>query len=186
MNSSENFIETLKKLFPFYKSLGEKSMSQVDEASLFWRPNETSNSMGILVQHLSGNMLSRFTDFYTSDGEKQWRNRDAEFEPFLKTKAEVISAWDKGWDCLMSVVNNLKEDDLTKIVFIRNEGHTVLEALLRQLAHYSYHVGQLIFIAKSIADNQWQTLSIAKGKSDDFNIDKFEKDVENKFFTEGS
>lgn len=184
MDTSKNFIDTLQKLFLFYKSLGEKSMSQLEEQSLFWRPNETSNSIAIIVQHLSGNMLSRFTDFYISDGEKPWRQRDAEFEPVLSNQKEVMAAWEKGWDCLMNIVNNLQAENLLQTVFIRNEEHTVLEALLRQLAHYSYHVGQIVFVAKSIADQKWETLSIPKGASQNFNNEKFSKEAERKFFTD--
>lgn len=184
MNPGQNIIELYQKLFRYYKSLGEKSMNQLEDAAFFWQPNAASNSIAIIVQHLSGNMLSRFTDFYTSDGEKPGRNRDSEFEHIYQTAAEVWDGWNKGWNCLLEIADNLKEENLTQIVYIRNEGHTVLEAVGRQLAHYSYHTGQIVYIAKSIKDKEWQTLSIPKGGSKSFNDDKFGKEASRKFFTE--
>jgi hypothetical protein len=179
----QNYLDSLDKQFRYYKALGEKAMVQLDEAQLHWQFNEESNSIAMIVQHLAGNMLSRFTDFLTSDGEKNWRNRDAEFEEQLQTADEVMALWQKGWDCFFEALGSLKTENLGQIVYIRNEGHTVTEALNRQLAHYPYHIGQIIFIAKMLKNNDWQTLSIAKNKSRDFNEEKFSREKTIKHFT---
>jgi Protein of unknown function (DUF1572) len=179
----QNYLNSLDKQFRYYKNIGEKAMAQLDEAQLHWQFNEESNSIAMIVQHLAGNMLSRFTDFLTSDGEKPWRNRDAEFEGQQQSPDEVLALWQKGWDCFFTALNSLKTEDLDQIVYIRNEGHTVTEALNRQLAHYPYHIGQIVFVAKMLKNNDWQTLSIAKNKSQAFNEDKFSKEKSIKHFT---
>ncbi|MEQ8424837.1 MAG: DUF1572 family protein [Cyclobacteriaceae bacterium] len=150
-----------------------------------WNTNEASNTIAIIVHHLSGNMLSRWTDFLTTDGEKPWRDRDAEFEAGYADKKAMTEAWDKGWQCLMSALQGLGPDDLNKIVYIRNEGQTVLEVVQRQLAHYASHVGQIMFIGKQIKGDKWKSLSIPKGASKAFNSDKFGKEKERRHFTEG-
>lgn len=159
-------------------------MEQLDEEQLFWQYNEESNSIAILVNHIYGNMLSRFTDFLTSDGEKPWRNRDAEFTNGFKSKTALMDLWAKGWECLMNVLNQLTEADLEKIIYIRNEGHTVIEAINRQLAHYPYHIGQIVFIAKMLKNEDWKTLSIARNKSNDYNNRKFSREKERRHFTD--
>ena len=179
-----NFMESTRKLFSYYKSLGDKAMDQVEEKDLFAKPNAESNSIAIIVQHMYGNMLSRWTDFLTTDGEKEWRTRDAEFEDVLNSKAQVKEAWEKGWKCLFDAINPLTEEDLSKVVFIRNEGHSVQEALLRQIAHYSYHVGQIVFLAKALKGEGWKTLSIARNASKDYNNDKFSSEKQRGFFTD--
>lgn len=166
------YLDNTRKLFAYYRSLGEKAMDQLREEALFYQPNGTSNSIAIIVQHLSGNMLSRFTDFLTTDGEKTWRNRDSEFERGISTAVELRKRWNEGWACLEHALNSLQEDDLDRIVYIRNEGHTVLEALNRQLAHYPYHIGQMIYIAKMLSDEDWESLSIPKNESQEFNMKK--------------
>jgi hypothetical protein len=128
-------------------------------------------------------MLSRWTDFLNCDGEKEWRNRDAEFENDIKTKSELLLTWKKGWDCLFEAINPLKEEDLSKIIYIRNEGHTVTEAINRQLAHYPYHIGQIIFLAKLLKKSEWNSLFIPKNKSANYNADKFSKEKVIKNFT---
>lgn len=173
MSISENYIQNTRAIFLNYKSLGEKALKQVEEKRLFWAFNNDSNSIAVIVQHLSGNMLSRFTAFFDEDGEKPWRNRDLEFEPVLSTKKEVMAQWDKGWECFLEVLNNLQTEDLEKTVLIRNEVHTVLEAINRQLAHYSYHIGQIVFLSKMVASDKWKSLSIPKNKSQDFNDKMF-------------
>ena len=115
---------------------------------LFWQYNEESNSIAIVVKHLWGNMLSRWTDFLTSDGEKEWRNRDAEFDADIKTRDELIQKWEEGWNCLFDAIDPLGETDLAKEIYIRNQGHSVVEAINRQLAHYAYHVGKLSLLGK--------------------------------------
>jgi hypothetical protein len=184
METNSIYLESVKKLFLYYKTLGEKAMSQLEPKQLFVQTNEDTNSMATIVKHLSGNMLSRWTDFLTTDGEKEWRFRDAEFENDLSTKEAVLESWNKGWDCLLSALESLKPEQLLDIVYIRNEGHTVLEAINRQLAHYSYHVGQMVFYAKELKNSSWDSLSIARNNSQNYNTDKFAKDKEIKNFTD--
>ena len=129
----------------------------------------------MIVKHLWGNMLSRWTDFLTSDGEKQWRQRDAEFENNIATREELLSKWNEGWDCLFKTLDSLTTEDLDKEIYIRNEGHSVVEAINRQLAHYPYHIGQIVFIGKMVCDNNWTSLSIPRGNSRVFNEGMFAK-----------
>lgn len=182
--TGENYLKSIDRQFRYYKSLGEKAISQVEEQKLFWQFNEDSNSIATIVKHLSGNMLSRWTDFFTTDGEKEWRNRDGEFENDLKTKEEVLALWDKGWNCLFAALEGIKPDDLEKIIYIRNEGHTVMEAINRQLAHYPYHVGQIVYVAKMIKSTDWESLSIPRNKSKDYNAGKFAQEKIQKHFTD--
>ena len=179
---SKNYLESIKKLFRYYKSLGDKSLAQIDEKQIHFKFEENSNNIATIVKHLAGNMLSRWTDFLTTDGEKEWRNRETEFEDTFQSKEEMLAYWEKGWNCLFSAIDPLKEKDLDKIIYIRNEGHTVLEAMNRQLAHYSYHIGQLVFAIKALKSDTWQSLSIPRGKSEDFNKDKFQEDKKRKNF----
>ena len=180
----QNFLTSTRKLFNHYKDLGEKAMAQLSDDQIAWRPNTASNSIAILVHHLSGNMLSRFTDFLTSDGEKPWRDRDAEFDEGYKTTAEMLQAWNAGWQKVFEAIDGLKEDDLDKVIYIRNEGQTVTDALQRQLAHYASHVGQILYICKSVRGNEWKSLSIPKGQSRGFNQDKFGKEKTIRHFTD--
>ena len=184
MNTSESYLESVKKQFLYYKMLGEKAMAQLEPEQLFVSVNEDTNSIAAIVKHISGNMLSRWTDFLTTDGEKEWRNRDAEFENDLQSKNEVILVWNKGWDCFLTTLNSLKPEQLSDIIYIRNEGHTVIEAINRQLAHYPYHVGQIVFYAKQLKKNDWDSLSIPKNKSGNYNAEKFAKEKEIKNFTD--
>ncbi|HXB29726.1 MAG TPA: DUF1572 family protein [Puia sp.] len=165
----ENYIESVKIQFLQYKKLGEKAIDQVPEDKIYWSYNPESNSIVTIVKHMSGNMLSRFTDFYTSDGEKKWRNRDGEFENEMMKKVDLLEKWNEGWNSLFNILNTLSAESLSKKVKIRNEPHTVMEAINRQLTHYAYHVGQIIFLSKMICDTHWKSLSIPKGKSDEIN-----------------
>lgn len=167
-----NYIESVKKQFTQYKTLGEKAIEQVSDEKIYWQYNPESNSIATIVKHLAGNMLSRFTDFFTSDGEKNWRNRDAEFENEELTRNKLMARWNEGWNCLFNVLSALSAEDLSKKVKIRNEKHTVMEAINRQLTHYAYHVGQIIFISKMICDSNWKSLSIPRGSSREFNAKK--------------
>lgn len=178
------YLESIKKQFEYYKMLGDTTIKQLPDYTLFWQYNTESNSIAIIVKHLSGNMLSRWTDFLTSDGEKEWRHRDAEFENEDNTKEEIIQKWNDGWHCFFSAINSLKEEDLAKIIYIRNEGHTVLEAINRQLAHYPYHIGQMVFIGKMICNEKWTSLSIPRGKSNTYNAEKFIKEKKQQHFTD--
>jgi hypothetical protein len=180
----DTYLGSIKKQFEYYKMLGEKTFTQLTEEQLFWQLNEESNSIAMLVKHLHGNMLSRWTNFLTTDGEKEWRKRDEEFDTTIKTKAEVIDTWNDGWQCLFSAINPLTVADLGTEIYIRNMGHTVVEAIHRQLAHYSYHVGQIVFIGKAVKNEQWESLSIPKGTSKAYNSDKFSKPKRKEHFTD--
>lgn len=184
METNSIFLESAKRLFLYYKTLAEKAIDQVEKEQLFFAANEDTNSIAIIVQHLAGNMLSRWTDFLTTDGEKEWRNRDGEFEENYKTKAELMAFWNKGWDCLFDAINSLKLEQLSEIIYIRKEGHTVMDAINRQLAHYPYHVGQIVFYAKMLKKTEWDSLSIPKNKSNDYNADKFSKEKGIRNFTD--
>ena len=155
-----------------YKSLGEKAMAQVEENSLLWQYNPESNSIAIIVKHLHGNMLSRWTDFLTTDGEKPWRHRDDEFVGDVSSRNQLMKIWEEGWAVLFDAIDPLTENDLKKIVYIRNEEHTVTDAINRQLAHYSYHIGQIVYIAKLCNEN-FESLTIPRNKSEEFNTGKF-------------
>jgi len=179
-----DFLETAKKQFDYYKLLGEKTFDQLSEDQLFYMYNEDSNSIGIIVKHLHGNMLSRWTDFLTTDGEKENRNRDGEFENDIKTKKELLERWHAGWKCLFDTLNSLKEEDLSKTVYIRNQGCTVMDAIMRQLAHYPYHVGQIVFVGKMLSNNNWKSLSIPKNASKQYNADKFSQPKHDAHFTD--
>lgn len=181
---STNYLESVIKQFEYYKMLGDKTFSQLKEEDLFWQYNDDSNSIFIMVKHLWGNMLSRWTDFLTSDGEKEWRKRDEEFEGDIQAKEELLKKWNEGWECLFNAINTLSESDLSKTIYIRNQGHTVVEAINRQLAHYAYHVGQIVYCGKMIQGDKWQSLSIPKGKSKDYNKEKFSKEKSNEQFTD--
>jgi hypothetical protein len=178
-----DYLSSVQKQFEYYKFLGDKTIDQVPEEKLFWKYNEESNSIATIVKHLSGNMKSRWTDFFTTDGEKESRNREAEFDNDIYTKEEVLKAWNDGWKCLLDTIYSLKNQDLEKEVFIRNMGHTVMEAINRQLAHYPYHVGQMVFIGKMIRGKDWVSLSIPRGQSDVYNAEKFAKPKHTEHFT---
>ena len=167
-----NYISSVKNQFMQYKTLAEKAIDQVPDEKIYWQYNPETNSIAILVKHLAGNMLSRFTDFYTSEGEKKWRDRDAEFENENLSREKLKALWDEGWDRLFHVLNEISPADLSKVVIIRNEEHTVVEAINRQLTHYAYHIGQIIFIAKMVLNNEWRTLTIPKNASRAFNAKK--------------
>jgi hypothetical protein len=184
MNATTSYLESVKKQFLYYKMLGEKAMEQLESEQLFVSTNEDTNSIAVIVKHLSGNMVSRWTDFLTTDGEKETRNRDAEFENDLKTKEEVLTAWNTGWDCFLSALDSLQPEQLSEIIYIRNEGHTVIEAINRQLAHYPYHIGQIVFYAKQLKNSDWDSLSIPKNKSNSYNTTKFAQEKTIKNFTE--
>ncbi len=178
-----NFLASATTQFQYYKALGEKTFDQLSDEQLYWQYNEESNSIVTIVKHMVGNMLSRWTDFLTTDGEKEWRDRDNEFENNAITKEALLSLWEKGWKCLFDALAALNEADLEKEIFIRNQGHTVLEAINRQLAHYPYHIGQIVFIGKMICDNNWKSLSIPKGNSQKYNEEKFAKPKHTEHFT---
>jgi len=180
---TDDYLESVRKQFAYYKMLGDKAMAQVSDEHLFWQPGEESNSIAVIVKHLSGNMISRWTDFLTTDGEKPDRNRDGEFESSEHSRAEVLAIWEHGWKCFFDTLNILQKSDLDKIIYIRNQGHSVVEAINRQLAHYPYHVGQIVFLSKMVAE-QWQSLSIPRNNSVEYNKKKFEEEKKRGHFTD--
>ena len=159
-----NFLKNAIIQFEYYKMLGDKTFAQLNEDELFWQINDASNSIAVTVKHIVGNMLSRWTNFLTEDGEKSWRHRDSEFENTYKTKAALLVSWEKGWDCLFDAIKPLTVNDFDKLVYIRNMGHTIQEAITRQLCHYSYHIGQLVYIGRMIKNNEWTSLSVPKNR----------------------
>ena len=169
MTTGNAFLQSAIKRLGYYKELGDKTFVQLTDNDFHFKPNEESNSIAIIIQHMAGNMLSRWTDFLTTDGEKDWRNRDVEFEEQHLAKEQLIEFWQKGWDCCLNSLTALTEDDLLKTIYIRSEGLLAIDAINRQLAHYPYHVGQIIYLAKLIKKEDWQNLSIAKGQSQQFN-----------------
>ncbi len=184
---NNQYLESIRKQFLYYKTLGEKAMEQLEPEQLFISVNEDTNSIAVIVKHLSGNMISRWTNFLTSDGEKEWRNRDGEFDDSHlhgNDKGELMNIWNKGWDCFFNMINSLTSEQLETIIYIRNEGHTVIEAINRQLAHYPYHIGQIVFYAKMLKQTEWNSLSIPKNKSNSYNADKFSKEKRIKNFTD--
>jgi len=181
---NESYLESIRKQFAYYKMLGEKTISQLSDEQLFWEYVTDSNSIATIVKHLWGNMRSRWTDFLTSDGEKEWRNRDGEFENDIQNRAELLQKWEEGWACLFHAINPLQTQDLDSIIYIRNQGHTVVEAINRQLAHYAYHVGQIVLIGKMLQGNEWTSLSIPKGNSKQFNATKFAQKKHRQHFTD--
>lgn len=178
-----SYLESVIKQFEYYKLLGEKTLERMPEEKLTWQYNEESNSIATIVHHLSGNMRSRWTDFLHSDGEKEWRDRDAEFENPIVSKEALLKQWNEGWSVFLDTLKSLKEEDLGKTIYIRNQGHSVLEAINRQLAHYPYHVGQMVFLGKMCAEN-WPSLSIPKGNSKQYNQEKFSVSPHKAHFTD--
>ena len=179
-----NYLESVKKQFAYYKLLGDKTFEQLQDEDLFWQYNPESNSIGITVNHIWGNMKSRWTDFLTSDGEKTWRNREQEFEDVIKTRAELLEKWEDGWKCLFTALDSIDADNFSTDVYIRNQGHSIVEAVNRQLAHYAYHIGQVVYIGRMIKGSEWKSLSIPKGKSKEFNKEKFSKEKHKAHFTD--
>lgn len=177
------FLESSLHLFTYYKRLGEEALKQIPEEKLLWQFNEDSNSAAMIVKHLSGNMLSRWSDFLTTDGEKPWRNRDAEFENDFTSRGEIMEAWEIGWDRLFKELEKCDENDFDKEVYIRNQSHHLIEAVSRQLTHYAAHIGQLIYLAKMLHAGSWDSLSIPKGESSSFNKEKFGQPKNEEKFT---
>ncbi len=177
-----SYIPSVIKQFEYNKSLGDTTFKQLTKEQLFFTYNNESNSIATLVKHISGNMLSRWTNFLTEDGEKPWRNRDEEFINTYTSKEEVIHDWEKGWKCLFENLQKITPKNSDTVVYIRNEGHTIAEAINRQLCHYSYHTGQIVMIGKMIKNNEWQTLSIAKNASKSYNAEKFAQNKIKKHF----
>jgi len=181
MDVALSYLSSTKKQFAYYKLVGEKAIDQLEDKQLFIVANEDTNSIATIIKHIAGNMLSRWTDFLITDGEKDWRNRDTEFANDLKTKEEVLAIWNSGWNCLFATLDSLQAENLSQIIYIRNEGHTVVEAINRQLAHYPYHVGQIVFYSKLLKQSNWNSLTIPRNKSVNYNHTMFaeEKNIQN-------
>ncbi|SDZ68251.1 Protein of unknown function [Evansella caseinilytica] len=175
MSIGKEYLNTVLERFSKIKSLGEKTMSQLSDEDIHWKYNEESNSVAVIVKHVSGNMISKWTDFLTSDGEKPTRNRDQEFTDDIATTSELLQVWEKGWKTLFATLSGLKEQDLLKNVSIRGEKHLVIEAIDRELFHSSYHTGQIVYVGKQIKNADWESLSIPKGQSEQHNREMFEK-----------
>jgi hypothetical protein len=164
------YLDSVIKRMLSYKELGERTFAQLEEKDFHFQPNAASNSIAIIIGHIGGNMLSRWTDFLTEDGEKSWRERDKEFEPDPRrsTRDELLAYWEKGWSCMLDSLQSLKEADLLKTIHIRSEPLVAIDAINRQLAHYPHHVGQILYIGKLIRNDSWKSLSIPKGQSEQF------------------
>jgi hypothetical protein len=167
MSLGNEYLRIVQERFKSVKDLGDKTLRQLSDDNIHWALNECSNNVVVIVKHLSGNMTSRWSDFLTTDGEKPNRHREQEFEDTISSKQDLLTTWEKGWTILFDSLRNLGEQDLLKKVSIRGESHIVLEAIERQLAHYAYHIGQLVFIGKLINDGDWESLSIPRGQSED-------------------
>lgn len=179
-----NYLDSVTKQFSYYKLLGEKTFAQVSDEELKWQFNAESNSISIIVKHLWGNMRSRWTDFLTTDGEKDFRQRDSEFISDINSREELLEKWDAGWAILFTALDSIDPTNFDQLVYIRNQGHSIMAAVNRQLAHYSYHVGQIVYIGRMIKGDDWQSLSIPKGRSVEYNNDKFSKPPSKKHFTD--
>jgi hypothetical protein len=167
---ARHYLEEVRRQFRGHKRLAEGAIAQLKDEDLFLALDPESNSIAVIVKHLAGNMRSRFTDFLTSDGEKPDRHRDQEFELTpITTRADVMRWWEEGWQCVFSAIEQLLPEDVMRTVTIRGEPHTVLQAISRQMAHYAYHIGQIVFLAKHIRSAEWMSLSVPRGKSEEFN-----------------
>jgi uncharacterized damage-inducible protein DinB len=164
-----SYISDSVELFRYYKRMAENAMAQCPDDKLCAELDTQSNSISIIVKHMAGNMRSRWTDFLTTDGEKADRQRDTEFETPMETRREILAVWEAGWKLLFDALTALTDDDLGKTVRIRTEAHSVMQAINRQVAHYSYHIGQIVYLARHFAGGQWKTLTIPKKKSGEFN-----------------
>lgn len=175
------YLQTVIRRVKYYKDLGDKTFEQLSDADFHFQPNEESNSIAVIIQHMAGNMLSRWTNFLTEDGEKEWRQRDDEFTAHDVDKQILLAEWEKGWDCFLNALQSLKEEDMLKTIVIRDEKLSAIDAINRQLAHYPYHVGQIVYIGRLIRSKNWKNLSIPKGHSQQYNKEEKIKDPAKKF-----
>jgi hypothetical protein len=167
---AQHYLADAIRTFRDYKKLAEGALGQIGDEDFFKTLDKESNSIAVNIKHMAGNMISRWTDFLTTDGEKPERDRDMEFEMLPgTTKADMLAYWEQGWKCVFDAVEPLGPDDLMRTVRIRGQDHTVIQAINRQLAHYAYHVGQIVFLAKHFKSSEWQSLSVPRNKSAEFN-----------------
>lgn len=169
MSMETIFLESVIKRFKEYKTISEKTFDQLNGEEMHFQPNEASNSIAVIIQHMHGNMLSRWTNFLTEDGEKEWRKRDDEFELHQFSKQQLLDKWNEGWKVFLDALESLTANDLSKTITIRSQPLSVVDAINRQMAHYSYHVGQIVYIGRWIKQSEWKSLSIPKNKSSEFN-----------------
>ena len=181
---TSNYLSSVQKQFQYYKQLGDKTFEQLPDEALFHQTNPESNSIAIIVKHLWGNMKSRWTDFLTTDGEKPWRDREGEFMANIKNRKELIEKWEEGWKTVFEALATINEENFDKTIYIRNMGHSIIEAVNRQLCHYAYHVGQMVYIGRMHMGSEWESLSIPKGASKEYNQKKFAQPKRNAHFTE--
>jgi len=180
-NQGQEYLTTTIRRLKYYKDLGEKTFEQLNDADFYFTPNEESNSIAIIIQHMTGNMLSRWTNFLQEDGEKEWRQRDEEFQTHSYSKQQLLDIWGKGWKCCLDTLGSLTTDDLLKTIYIRKEPMTAIDAINRQLAHYPYHIGQIVYLGRMIRGKDWKNLSIPKGQSQDYNTSAGVKDPAKKY-----
>lgn len=180
----KDYLVSVDKQFRYYKMLGEKTFYQLSDEELAWQYNPESNSIAIIVKHLWGNMRSRWTNFLTTDGEKDFRDREAEFEGDIVSREELLTKWEEGWNVLFEALDTVNETNATQLIYIRNQGHTITEAINRQLAHYAYHIGQIAYIGRMIKGKDWESLSIPKGESENYNSQQFSIPKSQKHFTD--
>lgn len=164
-----SYLDDSAGMFRYYKKLADGAIAQVSDEQLYQLLDKDGNSIAIVMKHMAGNMKSRWTDLLTSDGEKTTRNRDAEFIEPPENRTELLEMWEQGWSCLFHALEELTESDLTRKITIRGEAHSVMQAINRQIAHYSYHCGQIVLLAKHFQHRQWKSLSVPKGRSEEFN-----------------
>ncbi|RFS26272.1 DUF1572 domain-containing protein [Chitinophaga silvatica] len=172
MSLGQTYLKSVLQRLEIHRLLGTTTLLRLNDEQLHWQPEGAPNSIAIIIQHLHGNMLSRWTDFLTSDGEKPGRSRDQEFIEHAASAHELLTLWNEGWECMLQAIGSLTPEDLEKTVYIRNEPHSVVDAINRQLAHVPYHVGQIVYIGKMVMGDAWESLSIPKGDSDKFNQSK--------------
>src|SRR4051812_32250067 len=169
MSVGKVYLDTAIRRVKYYKHLADEAFDQLEDKDFHFKPSSESNSIAIIIQHMAGNMISRWTNFLTTDGEKEWRQRDDEFEVHPHSRQQLLDIWQTGWKCFIDALESLNEDDLLKTVYIRNESLTVIDAVTRQVAHYPHHVGQILYIGKIVRNENWKSLSIPKGHSNDYN-----------------
>lgn len=181
---SAQFLSDIKKQYSYYRALAEQAINQISEQEFFYQQHEGVNSVAIIVKHISGNLLSRFKDFRSSDGEKSWRNRDNEFVKTADKKVDYMDAWHKAWTVLIEALDELNEANIMETIYIRKQGHTIPTALIRSLSHTSHHIGQILYQAKILKGKQWISLSIPKGQSQQFNESMNKEDLEGEHYTD--
>jgi len=180
----KTIVNNYRKQFEYYKSLADKTIAQLSSEQLLIEYGPNSNSIAVIMKHIAGNLKSRWTNIFTTDGEKEWRNREQEFVLADMSISELKVYWEDSWGVLFATLDSISDTDLNTIIYIRNMGHTVQEAIVRQVSHYPYHVGQIVFAGKIILGDKFKSLSIPKGASATYNAEKFAKDKSIKHFTD--